>query len=439
MKAAGGNSDERDTELELGRRTFPDAAAVFSWAAQTPEGIRDHCVVVPDTNVLAVPYELSHKPLTEISQVYQRLILEDRLLIPGQVAREFARVRIKKLGEMRASLSDRLSKIQTPPAVGSYPILRELREVEEAREKQALAQQALDDYKETVRRVVRRLDSWASTDPVLDMYRQLGLQNVIVDPEFDLEEVQEDLAYRRRNKIPPGYKDQAKPGGGMGDLLIWRSILQVATDRKVDLIFVTGEEKSDWWHRSAAATLAPRHELVEEFRRASGGRTYQMLSLPGLLDLFQVSQDVVDEVSRATWSGRQPSYAGHAIGLPDGLILVVRHDDRYGALQALEQNSSEEGASIKYQWWYQPDGSGRLVGELVHRGYGHAREGGSESPTLEVGPIELEWSVGGNGFGWIYFGPPGGWSDRYELAITNSENITEVRVEQLDFLRYQGN
>ena len=43
--------------------------------------------------------------------------------------------------------------------------------------------------------------------------------------------------------MPPGYKDGRKEDEGIGDFLIWKSLLKFGEEKKLDLAFVTGEEK----------------------------------------------------------------------------------------------------------------------------------------------------------------------------------------------------
>jgi hypothetical protein len=108
--------------------------------------------------------------------------------------------------------------------------------------------------------------------------------------------IKADLSSRVVHSIPPGYKDADKEDGGIGDLLIWYSILEMGQKGK-DVIFVSNEgRKGDWRYRSDNRTLYPRYELVDEFRRASGGRSFHMLEFSSFLRLFDVKESVIKEV-----------------------------------------------------------------------------------------------------------------------------------------------
>ena len=56
-------------------------------------------------------------------------------------------------------------------------------------------------------------------------------------------------------------------------------------------------------------------------------------------------------------------------------------------------------------------------------------------PTLQIGPIHLEWSTAHDGMGYVYFGPHGHHSDEYEVAVTNEVDITRIDGSRLNFFR----
>ena len=58
-----------------------------------------------DTNTLLVPYTTSKESLKQIEETYKTLIGQERLVIPAQVAREFAKNRASKIGEVFQQLS----------------------------------------------------------------------------------------------------------------------------------------------------------------------------------------------------------------------------------------------------------------------------------------------------------------------------------------------
>jgi hypothetical protein len=128
------------------------------------------------------------------------------------------------------------------------------------------------------------------------LYSELFTKEVIFDLTLDQGELQEELSRRQLHKIPPGYKDSTKDDSGIGDLLIWFTILEVGKLRKKDVIFVSSDQKPDWWYKIEKQGLYPRYELVDEFRRESNGFSLHILPFSRFLDVYGVSESVVEEV-----------------------------------------------------------------------------------------------------------------------------------------------
>lgn len=103
---------------------------------------------------------------------------------------------------------------------------------------------------------------------------------------------------RYNHLIPPGYLDADKDQNDstkikkFGDLIIWKEILNKSSSLSKPFIFVTDDEKEDWWElkklnspqNRGAELLGPRKELISEFDAISkiGKGHFLMLTLPEL-------------------------------------------------------------------------------------------------------------------------------------------------------------
>ena len=154
----------------------------------------------------------------------------------------------------------------------------------------------MTDYKKTVKEVLAHIKNWTWDDPVSLLYADLLKGDVLQDLKYDKEEIQVELTRRQIHSIPPGYKDGGKEDNGIGDFLIWRTILEAGKTREKSLLFVSGEEKPDWFHKSEGQTLYPRYELVDEYRRNSKGQSFHIVSFARFLNIFGASKSVVEEV-----------------------------------------------------------------------------------------------------------------------------------------------
>jgi hypothetical protein len=157
---------------------------------------------------------------------------------------------------------------------------------------------ALSEYGKLIGELLSTIETWHWDDPVSQMYRKLFTPPTVVEPQFDREELLKELKYRQEHRIPPGYMDSQNEHSGIGDLLIWKTLLMIGESEKRHLIFVSGDEKSDWRYQSEGRALYPRFELLDEYRRASGGKSFLIVSFAELLQQSGVPAPVVAEVKQ---------------------------------------------------------------------------------------------------------------------------------------------
>ncbi|MBW3573004.1 MAG: DUF4935 domain-containing protein, partial [Gemmatimonadetes bacterium] len=276
---------------------YPDPSEIFAFSPPALQDVRNELIVVVDTNVLLVPYGIQAATLDRIGDTFQHLKRSGRLLLPGRAAREFAGWRARKLADLHQQILDHKSKV-APPRLGDYRLLEGIDSFRASRELEKNLQTQIQEYKQHLDKIVAEVRNWLWNDPVSVLYRALFDKETIFDPPLDPTTVMADLQWRWENKIPPGYKDASKADEGVGDLLIWLTILEIARAEKKHVLFVTGEEKADWQYRSAGGGLYPRFELVDEFRRASEGKSFFIAPLSTLLALFDVSSAIVEEVRK---------------------------------------------------------------------------------------------------------------------------------------------
>ena len=291
------NKKQSDYNIFITTSIYPEAASVFTSRLKSLEEIKDDCYVVLDTNVLLTPYSVGEADLLDqCRKTYKFLIAQGRLIIPGQVAREFAKNRAGKLAELYQQLcrKKQLQQIQS----GKYPLLGSLAEYKEVTRLEKEINNKIQEYQIAVNKVLEYIQGWQWNDPVSLLYHELFTGNVVLEPQISEEYVKEDLDRRQLHKIPPGYKDAAKEDKGVGDLLIWHTILEIGKTQKKSVIFVSGDEKADWFQQSEKLPLYPRYELVDEFRRLSDEHSFHIIKFSRFLELFGANETIVEEVKR---------------------------------------------------------------------------------------------------------------------------------------------
>jgi hypothetical protein len=71
------------------------------------------------------------------------------------------------------------------------------------------------------------------------------------------------------------------------------------------VLFVSGDEKPDWWHQSERQALYPRYELLDEFHRTSK-RWFHIARFSTFLEAFGASDKAVAEVRQEERQATSP-------------------------------------------------------------------------------------------------------------------------------------
>jgi len=282
-------------DVFLANKSYPDAKGLFFDATATLESVKQECVVVLDTNALLVPYGVSTNSLSEIEKTYISLAKTNRLVVAGQVAREFAKNRPLKIAEIYGAFSKKRNLSE--PARGRYPLLEGTAEYKKMREIEGSIDKLIKEYRESIASVLNQIKNWNWNDPVSNLYCRI-FPDLVVDPDLDKDKVLEQLNYSHANKLPPGYKDSSKDDRGVGDQLVWNCVVAVASERKCPIVFVSGDIKADWFYRSENQPLLPRFELVDEIRRVSQGKSLHIVPFSKFLELFGADVSAIGEVRK---------------------------------------------------------------------------------------------------------------------------------------------
>jgi hypothetical protein len=286
------------------RELYPDSGATLSFSQAPLESIKGAAVIALDANVLLLPYRLGATSISELSKLYARLARADRIFLPGQAVREFLKNRAHRLRDVLRDLGNQASqivvvadkKIGFLEGDGDYERIVKLSDD---------IKKAKSETLQAISRISEKLRTGVGLDPVSTVYRDVFSGRVVELGEDESDEALiKEMRWRYAHSVPPGYKDRDKPDEGIGDLIIWKTLLKIGRERKADLIFVTEDAKGDWWVQSEGV-FQPRLELVEEYRRASEGKTIHLMPLSALLELLGAKADAVDEAKKAEEARRQ--------------------------------------------------------------------------------------------------------------------------------------
>ena len=258
-------------------------------------------LVVLDTNVLLDLYRLSRAAALDLISTLEKF--SERLWLPHRVASEFHRGRLGVIeGERRkfAELDSDLSKLKT-----ALTNLTSRKHVGEAKEASIASLSAalepiatwLTNEKENGQ---SELSDLRSLDEDEILRRLVALYEGTTGSPFNKDDAAvmcETAKGRYESEVPPGYKDKLKGGeDAYGDFFIWEQTLRHASTVERDVIFVTGDQKDDWWTRSAGKTVGPRPELIQEFFERTGGKMVYLYSRSEFAERASADPKTVEEV-----------------------------------------------------------------------------------------------------------------------------------------------
>jgi hypothetical protein len=235
-------------------------------------------LIVPDTNALLNLYRYSEE--TRQDWLGQLTSLKERLWIPHRVAFEFQDRRMTVItGEKNRY--DTVSK----GIAAAEAQLQQLfngtwrfapKEIDEWREKTSAV---FSEMNKRVAKFKGKHPDHITRDPVREELDQLLSGRIGEDfEEAPKKEILATGQKRYDGRIPPGYKDASKKDdeSRYGDLLIWFQLIEKTKISGKPIIFVTDDRKEDWWQVVEGKTIGPRPELIQEFRRKTGGRNFYM-------------------------------------------------------------------------------------------------------------------------------------------------------------------
>lgn len=301
------NKDQKETndkqEVEASNseifrleRLFISSDSIFK--SSKIQGIKESdAIIVLDTNTLLLPYAIKNTSLPELERIYKDLAKSERLYLPARAAREFIIHRDRKLADILKALQDMKSKLQVESPSAS-PLLNGLEGSEDLKKFIKSLSDAKDGYSKSIDKMHSMISSWRGDDPISKIYDEI-FSGRIVDVEEEEGALVSEWKIRSALKIPPGYKDASKEDLGIGDYLIWKSILALGKSMKRDLIFVTADQKADWYVRSNGSGTFPRPELVHEYRHHSDGKNFDLSPLHDLLRELQASKETLAVVEDA--------------------------------------------------------------------------------------------------------------------------------------------
>lgn len=270
----------------------------IGFSKEEKERIWSEGTFVFDTNILLNLYRYTNETRTALLDSLRTL--EDNIWSPNQIILEMMKRRCEVIIETEA----RCFEINTKKSSFISEIQEKLRLKPNGDELSKLEKLMTVWIEE--RKAIDLLVSSPSNDEILNQL--LVLYDGKVGEEFNAERLNKifsDGKDRYEKKIPPGYKDDKKnldqKNSGFGDLILWQQIMEYSKESKKNVIFVTDDQKEDWWQIVKGKTIGPRPELLKEFFNTTN-QELLMYSMKSFLEYMSanriqsISQEVLNEV-----------------------------------------------------------------------------------------------------------------------------------------------
>jgi predicted nucleic acid-binding protein len=278
-------------------KVFPEADKIFSESFKNSSDIFNNSIIVLDTNVLLVPFDTNDKNLQGIKNIYLKLKSKNRLYLPARVAREFASNRANKISDIFLQVRQTKERLNSGNyKIKQYPILEANENYTDLKENFEKIQRLIKKSRENLEKIESHIQEWTWNDNVSIAYKEIFTPEIIIEVKKERGEIENDLEFRIEYKIAPGFKDSKKPDDGVGDLIIWQTILEIAKEKNKDVIFVTNDQKNDWFYKQDKIGLYPKFELFDEFRRYTDGKSISIINFIKFLELSDADANTIKEV-----------------------------------------------------------------------------------------------------------------------------------------------
>ncbi len=294
---------------------------------------------VLDANILLNMYRYPEEARRQLFTVLQSIA--PRLWVPYQAALEFQRNRLTVIAEQKKRFSDVRKVLDSSRAA----MISELEKLQlkkrhssiQADELVSALDQQITDFLANLDQLEATQLSVADSDPIREQLDELLKEKV--GESFSQEEINkiyQEGEIRFKSEIPPGYKDQKKETenksdifsyGGViyqrkyGDWVLWKQIINKALQDSIQsIVFLTDDEKEDWWWISDSQgkkKIGPRPELVNEISREAGTKFFYMYNSEQFMKYskeflnINITDESISQVREIVRESKTVSLEGH--------------------------------------------------------------------------------------------------------------------------------
>ena len=261
------------------------------------EELWKNATFVLDANILLNLYRYSKETQEKVIEYLQKI--SDRIWIPYNTAEEFFNNRTKVINDQKNVHKQIKNKINLSSVRED---INKIRHTTLSSKKEKMLE-IIDNCQKDLNRIIEDDEneiSNSSEDIVLNKILELFSNKV--GEKFEEKELDKYIKIfdkRYDKQIPPGYKDAKKPKGNRkyGDCINWFEIINHAKSNEVDIIYITDDNKEDWFLTIEGKTIGPRMELLQEFYEKTNNQKIYIYNTDGFLTNFNKYIEMSDTLS----------------------------------------------------------------------------------------------------------------------------------------------
>ena len=285
----------------------------------------DKTLFIFDTNILIKLYSYQPSTVKDFFSILEKL--GDRIWLPHQVGLEFQNRRLSIKASEKKKFKDLNNDIESilkiEKEVGKKFLKGRFPELDMATQDLF---QGIEKLLEDYRKVVKKCDELQPSIRTHDGIREK------IDKYFDkrvgesysqeeLEKIYSEGEERYKNNIPPGFGDSSKDEDKdycyrgrwykrkFGDLIIWKQIIDKSlSDNIENIIFITDDEKADWWFivkENGEKAIGPLANLTHEIMDKGGASLFYMYNTTSffeaaksLLSFTELQESSIEETKQ---------------------------------------------------------------------------------------------------------------------------------------------
>lgn len=266
----------------------------------------ENCVFIFDTNVLLNLYRYKEETRDAFFDVLEKIGIKKWL--PYQVGYEYHKNRLDVIYELNVKAED--IKKSTDEALNkiseNFTEVRKQNSISGRDEEniQSSIKTLANISKKYKENVSKKCKEYKDNDNIQNKLLELFDNKIGENYSFlELEKLYSEAKIRFEKKIQPGYRDIKKEGNDKySDYIIWRQILDFAKNNQTCVVFVTADEKEDWWGVCKGEKYCSP-QLKKEFYDYVG-KEFHMYTPERFIDeakkyyKLRYSEDVIEEVKR---------------------------------------------------------------------------------------------------------------------------------------------